>query len=179
MRQQYFIGGILFLLTSCAASPIHLADTKALAPQEIVVFGRVQVLSHGKPVVWSSSPIFEGAGKFFLLLFPEATPSAAVDYTLMGDGAFYWHLKPGRYTLAGLEWTRGNSRTAGRILAKFTVAETPPLVYVGTLTVSFAGGNYTWRIEDEYTQALQTLQTKFPELRGEVARTLLQLEKPL
>jgi len=177
MRQSWFILMLIVLFVGCASSPIHLSDTKVIALQEAIVFGRVKVISQGTPVVWSTSPIF--GARFSIFIFPEGTPSAAVDYTLTGDGSFYWHLTPGRYTVAGFEWKRGNSRMGGHIVAKFVIPEAQSLLYVGTLTVLFTGGRYYARVEDEYGQALQELHNKFPELRGEALRELLQLEQPL
>lgn len=50
-------------------------------------------------------------------------------------------------------------------------------MYVGTLVISTEEGRYIMRIEDEYAQALQGLKGKFPELKGQAAKRLMNLEK--
>ena len=179
MRQQGFILVLILSLAGCASSPIVLSNTKAVPPQEVIVFGRVKVISQDTPVTWGTSQWDQWKGGFTIRLVPEGNPNGAVFYLLLGDGSFYWHLKPGRYWIATFGWS-GAINYSGRLGAKLLIAEARSPLYVGTLVVRFvAGMRYFTGVEDEYAQALQELQRKFPELQGEAAKELLQLERPL
>lgn len=168
---------VLFLV-GCASSPINLSDTKALMQNEAIVFGRVEVIDEGKVRKWGAGEVFWlGNFKIFIM---QANSSDTIEYALTGDGSFYWHLLPGRYIIAGFEGPGygGFGRRSGRIYAQFTVPKERLVIYVGKLTINFARGRYNVRITDDYSEALPQLIKKFPEIRGEADRNLMQLEKP-
>ena len=109
-------------------------------------------------------------------------------YTLTGgDGSFYWHLQPGNYTIAEFDWRRkttgflssGTEEVRGRIFATLKVPEEGSLTYVGTLTMVFEdkGYRYFMGVEDEFDQASKVFNSKFPNLKREAVKNLMQLEK--
>lgn len=105
--------------------------------------------------------------------------SAPVGYTLIDDGAFYWHLPPGPYTIAAFQLQLDvNSVRTGQIFARFTIPEEYSVVYLGTLTIRFSAGRYAMQIEDDYREALRDFTGKFEEMPGEVAKKLMHLEGP-
>lgn len=174
MAKAYLLLILTLLLTSCVSpSPIDLAAAKAFPEGEAIVFGRVKVIRKGKPSHWT--------GRSFRIHILPDTGAKPVSYGLKGDGSFYWHLSPGGYTITGFQWwqpLRAFGPVVGRhIFTWFMIPEETSLVYVGTLVISFEEGRYIMRIEDEYAQALQGLKGKFPELKGQAAKRLMNLEK--
>jgi hypothetical protein len=111
----------------------------------------------------------------FVLPPPDAEP---IGYTLTGDGLFYWHLPPGDYTITDMIWNLPSSFTfrRRRLVPHFVIPEDDRLVYIGTLMV-IIDGRYVMRIKDEYPQALKSLKSKFPEIRGEATKRLMHVEK--
>jgi hypothetical protein len=115
------------------------------------------------------------------------SPSEGVMYLLKIDGTFYWHLRPGDYTVAEFEWRRSSSgflssgieSLRGRIFANFKVAEPGSLIYIGTLTMLFEdkGYRYFMRVEDEFDQVPNIFSGKFPNIKKEAVKNLMQLEK--
>jgi hypothetical protein len=178
MAQWCALFVLAFLLMGCA-SPIALSDLKTVPVGEAIVFGHVKVSSDGKPLVWRETalgrelPSF-GPETFTIFLMTDAA-SQETSYPLAGNGSFYWRLPPGEYTITGFQ--QGGRR--GRIFALFSIAEGQSFVYIGTLSVEFNGSRYRMRIKDEHDQALQGFRTKFSEISGEPAKSLMQLEKPL
>jgi hypothetical protein len=168
IAKKYHILALALLFTSCAStSPISLSDTQGLLQGEVLVFGRVKVLVLRGGVAELYVDDWDSIGaEFRIYILPDAD-SKPVAYDLSGDGTFYWHLPPGGYTITGYRMFGG----AGRIFAQFVISEGTSLVYIGTLTAL-----YSFRIEDDYEQAIRGLKDKFPEIRGEAAKSLMHLE---
>ena len=161
---------IIFLLTGCASSPIDLSEKESLPQDEGIVFGRVKVVERGKEKKLS----LLGESKFGLILLPDNS-SNAVYVPLKDDGAFIWHLQSGSYTIASFEW-RSHGILRGRVFACFRVCKNS-INYIGTLTISFSGARYTLFITDEYEASSITFKNKFPDMKKEMIRHLMQTEK--
>lgn len=162
---------------SCASfSPINLSDPKSVLPNEAIVFGRVEVVEGGKAVtswgIW---------GGLFQIFIQADNTSRIIDYALSGDGTFYWHLTPGNYTIIGFDGPAGmgSGRRSGRIFARFTIPRENATIYIGTLTLNFMRGLYSKHIKDDYDLALESFKKKFPGIKGDADKSLMQLEKPL
>ncbi len=179
MAKQYYILILALLLTSCTKarppSPIALGDIEAVPPGEAIVLGRVKFVREGEPVDWDSSA---KGWTFQVHILPDTHP-LPIPYALTGDGSFYWHLRPGGYTITEFRWYAPvftTSETRGRrIFADFIVPETTSLVYIGTLIIRFEEGCYAMRIEDEYDRALEEVTSL--GISGEVTKHLMQLGK--
>lgn len=173
---------LIIFLTSCATS-IDLLQTKTVPQNESIVFGRIKVISKGEELNWPTYPIH----RFNISILKDGS-SEGVMYTLTrGDGSFYWHLQPGNYTIAEFDWRRkttgflssGTEEVRGRIFATLKVPEEGSLTYIGTLTMVFEdkGYRYFMRVEDEFDQATKVVGSKFPSIKGEAVKNLMQLEK--
>ena len=66
---------------------------------------------------------------------------------------------------------------------RFTIPNDEKLVYVGSLVITFADKNalssrsFVLHIEDQHENALDALQRKFPETKGDMAKHLMSLVK--
>ncbi len=169
---RFFLGVTLSLvLTGCASSPIILSETTIVPQNEGTVFGRVKMMSNGKTK--SLSGIF-GGSNWNILILPNGS-SRAIYCPLYGEGYFYWHLPPGGYAIAGFEEADG--RTKGRLFALFTVLGENSVIYIGTLTILFAGARYTGFVEDEYDLAVTKFKSKFPKIKGEITKNPMKMEE--
>jgi hypothetical protein len=160
--------------------------TKTVPQNESIVFGRVKVISKGEELNWPTFPI----NRFNVSILKDGS-SEGVIYTLTGgDGSFYWHLRSGDYTIAEFDWQRKTTdflglpdteQIRGRIFANFKVPEEGSLIYIGTLTMLFEdkGYRYFMRVEEEFEQATKVFNSKFPNLKREAVKNLMQLEKGL
>jgi hypothetical protein len=174
---------LILLVSGCATNRFDLSKAKTVPQEDAVVFGRVNVIYKNEPAVWGklSSP-----GGFYISILPGGS-SEAFSHLLREDGTFYWHLRPGDYTIAELTWERptsgfwssGSEKVTGRIFANFKVAERGSLNYIGTLTIVFAdkGYRYFMGVEDEFDQTSKVFGGKFPNIKGEAVRNLMHLEK--
>ena len=173
---------LIIFLTGCATS-IDLLKTKKVPQNESIVFGRIKVISKGEELNWPTFPIHR-----FNVSILKVGSSEGVMYILAGgNGFFYWHLWPGDYTIAEFDWRRkttgflssGTEEIRGRIFANFKVAERGSLNYIGTLTMVFEdkGYRYFMGVEDEFDQASKVFGGKFPNIKGETVKNLMQLEK--
>jgi len=180
----------LILHMGCASSiDLGEMDSKteggidSLLHEESVVFGRINVVSDGRPVNWPNSTagkVFRfGAGEFRVLVHSE-TGSKVFSYTLTDDGSFAWHLPPGNHAIAGYEWHArpgGPNRLSGRIWAEFLVHDKGALIYIGTLVINFLDGRYSMTVEDNFNEALTKVSAEFPYLNGPRSKQLVRLEK--
>lgn len=94
---------------------------------------------------------------------------------LKDDGSFIWHLPAGSYTIASFEW-RTYGVLQGRVFACFRAFKNKP-TYIGTLTLSFMGAHYTIFVVDEYESSVKKFRDKFPDMKEEVIRYLMQVEE--
>jgi hypothetical protein len=169
------IGLVVCVLSGCASAPIDLSKTKSLPERESVVFGRVNLLLGGNPVIWRRAAIPQFIGHLFVL---STGSSNAVIYDLADDGTFYWHLPPGDYAIAAIQFILGGRSINGRIFAEFRVPEARSIIYIGKLTLIFSGSRFHMNIEDDYDQEIQKFKDMFPEIKGEFIKDLMKLEKP-
>ena len=170
---------LALLLTSCAARPLlkDLNDIEAVPAKEALVFGRVKVFDEGQPLDLGFH-FWGGYVPFDIHIISDAGPEPTpYTYTPSGDGSFYWDLAAGGYTITSF-WGvfRWGEVTRRGIFARFVIPEETPLVYIGTLTIRKEEDHFTMGIEDEYDQALQWFKQRFPEVKGSVAKRLMQLE---
>jgi hypothetical protein len=161
---------VILLFAGCATSPIDLSEIKSLPEDQGIVFGRVKVIEGGKTENLSS--IF-GESIFGVIILPDNS-SKAIYVPLKNDGSFIWHLAEGGYTIASFEWFSYGRQ--GRIFAYYTVLKNKA-TYIGTLTLSFSGGRYEEYVVDEYELTSRTIKSQFPEMKQEVIRSLMQMEK--
>ena len=166
----------IFIFSCASLSPINLSDPKAVLPNEAIVFGRVEVMEGGTAI--TSWGIWSG---IFQIFIQADNFSKTIDYALSGNGSFYWRLTPGNYTIIGFDGpgSMGLGRRSGRIFARFTIPKENSTVYIGTLTIYFMRGVYSKRIKDDYDLALENFKKKFPGIKGDADKSLMQLEKPL
>ncbi len=185
MAKQYYILILALLLTSCTKarppSPIALGDIEAVPPGEAIVLGRVKFVREGEPVDWDSSA---KGWTFQVHILPDTDPRCfycpgPIPYELTGDGSFYWHLRPGGYTITEFRWYKPSRVTAKargrRIFAHFIVPEATSPLYIGTLTIRFEEGRYAMRVEDEYDRTPEKVTSL--GISGEVTKHLMQLGK--
>jgi hypothetical protein len=161
---------IILLLTGCASSPIDLSEIKLLPQDEGIVFGCVKVIEGGKEKKLS----LLGESKFRLIILPDNS-SKAIYVPLKDDGTFIWHLPAGSYTIASFEW-HSYGILGGRVFASFRVLKNKA-TYIGTLTLSFTGTRYTMFVVDEYEASSITFKDKFPDMKEEAIRYLMQMEE--
>jgi len=171
----YLLPILLFLFAGCASGTIDLSKTKVVPQGESVVFGWVNVILGGNPVVnWGkvSVPIY--SGKIFVL--SNAT-SKAVAYNLSGDGTFYWHLPSGDYSIAAIEFAARGGNVNVPIFADFQITQDKPIIYIGKLTLVYGGLRAHIDVEDHFSQEIEKFKNKFPEIKGEPVKNLMKLEK--
>lgn len=160
---------LVLFLAGCATPPtIDLSKNKVVPERESAVFGRIIIIYGGKPI--TNRPF----GQYCEIFILNIVTSKTIPYYLTGDGSFYWHLTPGEYAIAAFKL---DGKT-GRIFAEFTVSEEKPIMYVGKLTIAFSGSRYYMRVDDDYEQASLAFKEKFPGIRGETVKSLMQLERP-
>lgn len=177
-RKYYILSSLLILvllLTGClATSTIDISKNEVVPEKESVVFGRVNLILGGEPVIWRKLSIPMHSGQIFVLTIAT---SKAVIYNLTGDGSFYWHLPPGDYSIAAIEFAAGGGNINARIFADFQVPEEKSVIYIGKLTLVFSKLRYYMNVEDDYEQEIEKFKNKFPEIKGEIVKNLMKLEK--
>jgi hypothetical protein len=168
---------LVLFLAGCSPLPptIDIPKNNVIPDRESVVFGRVNVILGGKPVVtWEKFGIPMYSGSIFVL---RIGTSKAVTHVLTGDGSFYWHLPPGDYSIAAFEFGGSISNVNVRIFADFKVPEEKLITYIGKITLVFSDSRYYMNVEDDYEQEVEKFKKKFPEIKGEIVKNLMKLEK--
>jgi hypothetical protein len=174
MLLKHFPILIILLLTGCASSSIDLSEMQSLPQDQGIIFGRVRVIEGGTEVKLSS---WRGLSRLRLIILPDTSSKAIYVPLKEESGFFIWHLSAGSYTIATFTWDRGSADYIhGRIFADIRVLENKA-AYIGTLTLSFTGSSYTTFVEDEYECSLSTFKNKFPDMKEEPIRYLMQMEK--
>lgn len=161
---------IILFLTGCASS-INLSEIKSLPQNEGIVFGRVKVIGEEKKF-----------GHYIRLIILPENSSEAIDVPMCEyDCTFIWHLPAGSYTIASVRLSKSKEDLLGgrtttvrtlRIFAYYKVLENKA-TYIGTLTITFSG---TY-IADEYELSSRTFKNKFPDMKVEVIKNLMQMEE--
>jgi hypothetical protein len=168
MTKWTLMFGLALILIGCVSSPIDLSDTKIIPANEVVVFGRVKVMDKDKPREYTLLKV----GEFQVYVLPDGA-SIAVNYALKGDGSFYWHLPPGTHIIVGFK----SAYVTGRIWAQFLVPKDASAVYIGTLEVNF--DRMTLRVEDDFERSLEKLKNEFPQIKGEILKNLMHIERQI
>ncbi len=189
------VATILLLFTSCAQrqrslppiSPIDLRTEKSIPVGETIIFGRVNVVSNDKPIIWDE-PLWYG---FHLYLISDSG-SEPIVYTLFQDGTFSWHLPPGHYKITGFRWSRGRHYLIRPIFASFSVSKQLEPAYIGELVINFiqtgppAYSQKIWKLPreisgiyvvDNYQHALNKQLIKTLGTKRDVTKRLMQIEK--
>jgi hypothetical protein len=148
--------GCLLLATAGCATPA----TKTFDGGQSVAFGRVEVISDGKPIdnLQGMSGDVTGAG--LVILRPGRSEAEYIP--LAGSGEFFWQVGPGEYTVMSFQFLGGGSRKNLEVGAKFTVPAEPSSVYVGNLVVLLRGAQYSVGTIDRYEALAARLDVEQP-----------------
>jgi len=160
----------VLLMWGCSTAPT-IKDVENVAPDTRVAFGTAEVFVDGEQETWGGK--FTGHNYFYLLVLPPDT-SEAISYRLDKDGAFFWALEPGEYTLLGYHWQNLQTQRWGDIHATFTVPEGGPDTYLGSIVFR---GNIAYLatiLEDRFEQVSALYDSKFPDRRGTALRQLFE-----
>jgi hypothetical protein len=155
-----FIGYLLpflipFCLCSCANS-LAVKEAEDLRKDEAVVFGSIITKPH--------------ISRYTMFIMRDKSPRLD-SYHVKSDGGFYWHLKPGKYTISSF----GSNAGYGRIWVKFEVPNGCDAVYIGTLNVAL-GGLSNIDIIDQMDAASSELAKKFPASTSRIAKSIMRKE---
>lgn len=163
------------LLLGCATSPT-INDVAEIKENTQIVFGSVEVYNNGKQETWGIK--FTGHNYFFLTILPSNT-NEAITYKLDKDGVFFWALPAGEYTLLGYYWEDHNEQRTGYIGAKFSVPETGPDVYLGTIKFQGINAFLVSQFLDKYDEIVKLYDTSFPSRKGTAVKQLLEPPQPV
>ncbi len=171
-----FASLVLLALAGCMGPTLPNIETPA--PGQATVFGRINVVEDGEPAKWPSGGFIEvTSGQFRLIVLEEAT-SKPLFHDLEKDGTFAWNLAPGRYMIAGFDWTSGVSSLSGTIRSRFSVPKAGvPAIYIGTLDLTFSANRYETAIRDDFDQAAITLTRQISGLGGRPVKGLMEIEE--
>ncbi len=167
------------ILLALAACVTPLPNVVTAIPGQSIAFGKIDVLENGQPPKWTTGEfafIEITSGRFRILLIQEAT-SKLIHHDLENDGSVHWSLAPGKYLVAGFDWTDGSRNTSGQIRAHFTIPDGVPAVYFGTLALSLSSGRYGIEIRDEFDDAAAALAEKMSGFAGTPIKNLMELEE--
>lgn len=165
----------LLLAAGCTSGPFDLSQVRSVPASEGVAFGRVKVVWKGDE---QNLTAFLGEKPWSIVILPDGSSNAS-DFSLSGDGSFFWHLPPGGYTIAdfqGVTPSLAGSGVKGRIFTHLNVVGNAA-TYVGTLTLSFDQGRYRMSVEDDYERATKDLSLKFPGIKMDVRKELMVMER--
>lgn len=157
----------LLLSAGCTAS-IDLSGIKSVPESEGVAFGRIKVVRGGEEENLTG---FLGEKPWSIIILPDGS-SNAIDYNLSGDGSFFWHLRPGGYTIADFQ----GYGLSGRLFTHLNVVGNTA-TYVGTLTLYMDRSRYRMSVEDDYEHAAKGLSVRFPEIKMDVRKELMVMER--
>lgn len=165
----------VLLLSGCATPPT-MKNVAEMAADANVVFGSVTVYEDGEQEKWGVK--FTGSNYFYLTILPPDT-NEAITHRLAKDGVFYWTLPPGEYLLLGYYWQDLQAQRTGHIGAKFSVPETGPDAYLGTIEFR---GNVVFLVpqfQDRFDEIAKLYDTKFPGRRGTAVKRLFEPPQPV
>jgi hypothetical protein len=179
----------VLVLAACETEKGLTAITPPSA-DERVVFGQVRgtvdgyVMNYVAPWQLKLGP----QDRLALIVMAEAGGEAQT-YFMRDDGRFEWNLRPGRYIVAGVEWTKDeitgpySRRSAHRVARPwlgFAVSEEPAATYLGTLRVDLNRGQVRYRIEDNFAAARAAFAAKLPALADKPVRQglMARVEEP-
>ena len=171
MYTRAIIVVLMLYLSGCASSRIDFTGMESLGTDEGTIVGRVQLFDKEEEQRLSSF----GESMFRVLLVPE-NKSETIYVPLKGNGTFVWHLPAGNYTIASFD-RYGPGEVQGRIFASFKVNKNMP-TYIGTLVISFNGLRYRIAVTDDYQSSLKYIKKRFPEVGGEMIKSIMYFEEP-
>lgn len=165
----------LLLCWGCSTAP-SIEDVETVTADTRIVFGTAEVIVDGKKQKWGAG--WTGHSYFYMTILPPDS-SEAISYTLAKDGLFYWSLPPGEYLLLGYHWQDQQTQRWGDIRAEFTVPETGPDVYLGSLVFVSTGWGLLTGIDDRFDSVAASYDAKFPHRRGTATKDLLETPDPV
>ena len=152
------------------------------------IFGSVKVVSPKAPAAWTETdcttdPFYWRCPDGFRLVFLRPNDPTPIEYRLTGDGSFKVPLEPGDYFLAEWNWHQAgmssvDEKIAGAISAAFRVDPGAKATYIGDLQVVFSGPRYAFKLDDRFDQASASLTSSYPQLAGNVSKSLLEMKTP-
>lgn len=170
------VAAISFLFSGCA-TPMQIHDVEQLNPDQIITFGKLELVKDGKVQPWSSSSFWKGITEGRLIILPPDGNKAIV-YKIDKDGYFYWGLAPGEYLILGFDISSGYETTGGDLRIGFTVNSEIQNNYIGNLIVEMGNHMYKPGIYDDFTKAVEIFNSKFPNAPQPV-KNLAQLPEDL
>ncbi len=177
MKRSFYtaLSALLLFIWGCAVPPT-MKDVEQIAAGDRVVFGSVEVYEDGEQEKWGIK--FTGSNYFYLAILPPDS-NEATTYKLAKDGQFYWSLPPGEYTLLGYHWQDLQAQRTGYIGVRFSVPETGPDVYLGTIEFHGNAVFLVPQFADKFDQVSRSYDTKFPSRRGTAIRQMIQAPQAL
>lgn len=184
-----FLAAATLAIAGCNAplAPVTAtAVTKDVGARPFV-FGSVKVVSPKAPATWTETDcgtdIYLRCPDGFRLVFLRPGDPTPIEYRLTGDGSFRIPLDPGDYYLAEWNWHQAdmssvNDKIGGAIGAELRVPPAAKATYIGDLQIAFSGARYGFRLEDHFDQASAALTSNYPQVAGNVSKSLLQLKMP-
>ncbi len=165
----------VLLLSGCTAAPT-MKDAVDVAPDARIAFGSVEVRTGEEQETWGMK--WMGSNYFYLVILPPDS-NEAITYRLDKDGAFFWALEPGEYTLLGYHWMDEGVQKTGGIGAKFVVPETGGDVYLGTIVFQAFGPYLVPLFEDRFATLAAKYDAQFPTRSGTSVKQLLEEPEPV
>ena len=162
----------LLVLAGCT-SPGTIESVEDITPDGTVVFGTVEVWSNGEQETWGTK--WTGHNNFYLTLLPSDA-NEAFTYLVDKDGTFYWSLPPGEYMVLGYHWQHLQTQRWGDLRATFTVPESGPDVYLGSLVLQGNEFAMATSLVDKFDDVAVLYDTKFQGRKGTAVR---QLARPV
>jgi hypothetical protein len=161
--------------TACATSVKSLpAGYAGGGSTEAVVIGRV-LTGLQKPVIFASAArlkVEHANGEDYEIVCDQPDPNSY----------FFVALPPGSYRLKGVTYGQMEGSLGGRLEVAERVNYVGDLTFVldtrvGTLLAGAVLGALVgeWRVMDQYEDAVLLIQRRYPQLGGEVVRTLIEL----
>jgi hypothetical protein len=156
-------------------SQAQASSQKRAPANETLVFGRVAGTHSEEPTQdWRPPP-----GTKTSLCITEVSFPDCLESRVTGDGYFCWHLKPGRYAIAGYVWGTSLNYKWGRIWAEFDVPAGTTAHYIGTLHIRLDEGSDGMSVTDDRPEAEQWFTSAFPSAQVDPDTHLMVLEQPL
>jgi hypothetical protein len=176
MNRSYYTAIFALLLFWGCAVPPTMKDVEEITADANIVFGSVEVYEDGELQEWGTR--FFGYDHFYLTILPPDS-NESITYKLAKGGTFFWSLPPGKYTLLGYHWSEDTGQRSGRIGASFSVPESGPSAYLGTIEFR---GNVVYlvpKFEDKFDQVVKLYDTKFPDRQGTAVKQLMEAPQPV
>lgn len=179
--KKFFSAGFAaaaLIVVGCGAAPtIKDVEPETMTADAHIVFGTVDVFgTKGKRQEWGMG--WTGANVFYLTILPS-TSSEATTYKLDKDGAFYWSLAPGDYTLLGWHWNHKQEQRSNYLGIPFSVPASGGDGYIGSFVFQAYPGGLIPKIEDRFDLVAPLYDQKFPGRTGLAVKRVVEFpEEP-